>query len=241
MIRAYGLGTTVLVCLLAVGLSTGCTVSDSTDIKTSGIWAHYTVEHDAANSVTVWGTLRVGGSLGNIVDLTAGEHLEVNGTSMTEWVEPFTNYHWSRAVISPTADGVYDIDFVRLEGEVVSSTVVVPDRPMISGLEPANLVVTDDQLTITWDTGDPGDEVDIFIDGDCIEDHAYSALADSGTFVSDAILDLPPPDLPADCTLTVSVRRIVVGLVNTDFDGGYTEGRAEDQVLIDYETGNATP
>jgi len=210
-------------------------VSDSTDIKTSGIWARYTVEHNAHDSVTVRGELRVSSSVGNIVDLTAGEHLEVNGTNMTEWVEPITEYHWSRAVISPDPDGIYDIDFVRLD-ELVSSTILAPDRPYIASLDPGDVVYTEEVLTINWDTGAPGDDVDIFIDGDCIEGHSYYGEADSGMFISDPIYDLPPPDLPADCVLTVTVKRNVVGSVNGAFGGGYTEATAVDEVLIDYET-----
>lgn len=93
MKRACLLSITVIASLVVGGLGSGCVVSDSTDIKTSGIWARYTVEHNAHDSVTVRGELRVSSSVGNIVDLTAGEHLEVNGTNMTEWVEPFTEYH----------------------------------------------------------------------------------------------------------------------------------------------------
>lgn len=236
MKRAYVLGITVLVCLSATGLSAGCVITDSTNVKTSGIWVRYTVEHDAHDSVTVRGVLRVGGSTGTIVDLTAGEHLEVNGHNMTEWVEPITNYHWSRAVISPDPDGIYDIDFVRLDDELVSSTVVAPDRPLISSLDPGDVIYSEEILTIYWDESAPGDDVDIYIEGDCIESHSYSLVADSGMFISDPIFDLPPPDLPADCTLQVTIARNVVGSVNGAFQGGYTEARTFDEVMIDFET-----
>jgi len=221
--------------LAIAGLVTTCVITDSTNVKTSGIWARYTVEHDAHDTVTVRGVLRVGGSTGTIVDLTAGEHLEVNGTNMTEWVEPITNYHWSRAVLSPDVDGIYDIDFVRLD-ELVPSTVVVPDRPLISSLDPADVILSEEVLTIYWDNSAPGDDVDLYIEGDCIESHAYYSEADSGMFVSDPIYDLPPPDLPVDCVLQVTIARNVVGSVNGAFQGGYTEATAVDEVLIDFET-----
>ncbi len=237
MKRAYLLGTTVLVCLAATGLSTGCVVTESTNIKTSGIWAHFTVEHDAHDSILVRGVLRVGGSTGTIVDLSAGEHLEVNGANMTEWVEPITNFHWSRAVISPDPDGLYDIDLVRLD-ELVSSTILTPERPFIESLDPVNVITSEEVLTIYWDDADPGDDVDIYIEGDCIENHSYALVADSGMFISDPLYDLPAPDLPADCTLTVTVARNVVGSVNSAFQGGYTEARAFDELTISYETLN---
>jgi hypothetical protein len=72
MKRAYVLGTTLGVCLAVAGLVAHCSIVDSTNVRTAGIWAHYTVEHDAFDSVTVRGVLRVGGSTGTIVDLTAG-------------------------------------------------------------------------------------------------------------------------------------------------------------------------
>ncbi len=234
MKRTYVLGITVLLCLGNAGL-TGCSVTESTNIKTSGIWAHYTVEHGVNDSVTVRGVLRVGGSTGTIIDLYAGEHLEVNGTNMGEWVEPITNFHWSRAVISPDVDGIYDIDLIRLD-ETISTTVVTPERPLIDTLSPSDVVLAGENLTITWDDTYPADDVDIWIDGDCIESHSYLSVADSGMFVSDAILDVELPEQPFDCTLTVQITRNLVDGVNSAFQGGYTEGRAVDEVLIDFET-----
>ena len=235
MKRAYVTGTSVLVCLAIAGLVAACSITDSTNIKTSGVWAHYTVEHDSDDSVTVRGVLRVGGSTGTIIDLTAGEHLEVNSINMTEYLEPITNFHWSRAIITPDPDGIYDIDFVRLD-ELVSTTIVAPERPFITSLDPVGVILSDELLTINWDAAAPGDDVDIYIEGACIENHAYSLVADSGMFVSDPILDSPLPDLPADCALLVTIARNVVGSVNSEFQGGYTEARTFDEYTIDFET-----
>lgn len=124
---------------------------------------------------------------------------------------------------------------MRLD-ELVSSTILAPDRPYIDSLTPGDVVLTEEVLEIYWDDTASGDDVDIFIDGDCIEGHAYYGEVDSGMFISDPIYDLPPPDQPADCVLTVTVARNVVGAVSGSFGGGYTEATAVDEVLIDYET-----
>ncbi|MFH2006568.1 MAG: hypothetical protein ABI333_08290 [bacterium] len=234
MKRAYCLGLTVFVCLSAAGLVAGCSVTESTNVETSGIWARYVVEHDAQDRVTAWGTLRVGGPLGTIVDLVAGEHLEVNGTEMTEWYEPITDYHWSRAIVAPTADGRYDIDFVRTDS-VVPSTVVMPERPTITDATPFDLVETHDTLTVYWDNSAPGDAIEITVEGDCIERQEHDQVPETGEFTTDPINDRTLAQTE-DCLITVTVLRWVYGFVSSSFNAGLTEAYIMDEHNLIFET-----
>ncbi|MFH2005501.1 MAG: hypothetical protein ABI333_02830 [bacterium] len=225
----------VSICFVAMLGLMGCSVTESTNVKTSGIYAIFTVYHRADGTVSVRGTLRVGGSTGTIVDLASGEHLEVNGQVMSEFVDPITDYHWSRAIIDPDPAGVYDIDFVRLD-ELVTTTVLTPEPPTIVSLDPGDVVFSEDTLTITWDDTDPGQDVDIYIEGDCIENHADFNVPDTGAYTSGDIYDIEPMS-PTDCTLTVTVERFAHdGGVNGAYQGGVSSSSWAEEAFIDFET-----
>lgn len=98
---------------LAAGLSLsgGCAVVESEDVKTSGMWAHFVIDHHPDDSVVAWAVLRVGGQTGTIIDLVGDDYMECNGTRMTEYVEAITNFHWNNSLAprpvprSPSASG----------------------------------------------------------------------------------------------------------------------------------------
>ena len=235
MKRAHLLGIATIISAIGLAGVTGCSVTDSTNIKTSGIWARYDVDHDIDDRVTVRGVLRVGGSTGTIINLTMGEHLEVNGVEMTEYVEPITNYQWSRAVINPSVDDLYDIDLIRTD-EIVPTTMEVPELPLITDFEPAGLLVySDETLTVYWDNSVPGDEISVYVGGSCIEDQSYALLSDTGEFTTDPLLDASVA-LPEDCELTISVTRHYIDAVNPAFQGGYTEATRTDEAYVDFES-----
>jgi hypothetical protein len=218
----------------ALGLASGCTIVDSTDVKTSGIWAHFVVEQSGDDTVWARGVLRVGGATGTIVDLSADEHLEVNGVRMTEWVEPITGYHWSRGSVSPDPGDQYDLAFVRID-EVVTTTLTLPALPAITGLDPPAVVQTNERITVFWDHSEPGDGVDITVDGDCITGQSFQLLADTGSFETDWLEDASPAQ-PSDCQITVTVARENTRGVDPTFGGGYSEVRRLDSAVLDFDT-----
>ncbi|MBN2725091.1 MAG: hypothetical protein JXR95_13575 [Deltaproteobacteria bacterium] len=201
-----------------------CSVTDSENIKTSGIWAHYVIEEDESGTVTALAALRVGGSTGTVVDLTGGEYIECNDSYMEEYVELITNMHWSRAVVDFDSDYMYDFTFVRTDEEV-STEVELPAVPEISGLEPSDTVYEGESLTIYWDATLSEDTVDIFVEGTCIENIALYDVADDGEYTVASVNPDYDVNIP-DCEIDVYVRRILLGQVNSAFQGGYTEGRS---------------
>ncbi len=223
------------VVLLTVGLASasGCTVTESENVKTSGMWAHFVIDHHPDDLVVAWAALRVGGQLGTIIDLTGGDSMECNGTHMTEYVEVLTNMHWSRAEISPDTDGIYDFTFIRPDEEVIT-TVVTPSLPVIIETDPPVTVGAGDMITVTWDATDAGDHMNFFVSGTCIKNIGELDKEDDGEYQLSALEDFDPQD-PTECTVTLELRRWVEGDVASDFQDGYTEAKRMDAVTFNYE------
>lgn len=198
----------------------GCSVTESTNIKTSGIWADYLVNQDEDDPVWARATLRVGGSTGTIVDLAGGEYLDVNGTRMTEWVEPITNYHWNTATISPDPSAQYTITFMRTD-EQVPTTMVMPEMVYTND---ASHIYTDDQITIYWDDPGAGGVVDVDVVGDCITNQYDTVGSELGEFTTSPVTDATVT-MPLDCPVEVQVTRSVDYPVNSRFQGGRAEAR----------------
>lgn len=222
--------------LQAAGLSLtgGCAVAESSDVKTSGMWAHFVIDHHPDDTVVAWAVLRVGGQTGTIIDLVSGDYLECNGTRMTEYVEAITNFHWNRAVISPDNLGTYEFTLVRPDEEV-STFVTTPAFPTIISTNPDSTLNAGTYLGITWDASDPGHHVNFFLSGTCIQDIWEMDVEDDGNYTfQEAIEDFEPQN-PADCTVSLELRRWIEGKVAADFKGGYTEAKRMDGLTFKYE------
>jgi len=209
--------------------SVDCSVTESTNIKTSGIWTHYVIEnHEGV--IRAYAVLRVGGSTGTIVDLTAGERLEVNGQRLTEWVEPITGYHWSSGLVAEDALGEYLFNFVRTDEEV-GTILHLPELPVIDGPVPDQLECFDVPITVAWNHDAPGDSITVTVSGDCIDTFSQTLPSDPGAF---EIPGLPPQDgVVEGCELTITVTRWYEGSPNPAFQGGWIEQKAIDSVPVD--------
>lgn len=225
--------TTVAVSLFALSMVAGCSTTSSENVKTSGIWAHFSVDHYPDGEVICWGVLRVGGSTGTMIDLTGGEHLECNGSTMSEYVEPITEYRWNRAVVTEDVDRLYDFLFVRTDDEI-NTTVEMPMPPYILALDPSDVVYDGESLTITWDADYPGDDVDIRVDGTCIDNLSAVAEADNGEYTFPEVL-LSVDAIDTACTLEIRVVRVFEDDVNSAFQGGYTQANRIETDTIPFE------
>jgi hypothetical protein len=224
--------TVVAMMFVSFLLNAACSTTDSENVKTSGIWAHYVVDHYPDDEVRCLGVLRVGGSTGTIVDMSGGEHLECNGLEMSEFFDPITNYRWNRVIMDPDPQNLYDIDFVRTD-EVVSTTVEVAEPPYVDGTEPAGLVYGGEALTVFWDPTYPGDSVNIHLSGTCIDDLSDYGVLDDGEYTFNAVT--ADPEVGGDCVIDITVSRVFEDSVNPAFEGGYTESYRIEDFSIDFE------
>ena len=222
--------------ILAAGLSLtgGCAVVESEDVRTSGMWAHFVIDHHPDNVVVAWAVLRVGGQAGTIIDLVGDDYLECNGTRMTEYVEVITNFHWNRAEVLADAQGIYEFQFIRPDEEV-SSFLTTPALPTIISTDPDITLNAGTQLEVTWDASDPAHHVNFFLYGTCIKDIWELDVEDDGNYVFQETLEDFDPQNPTDCTVSLELRRWIEGDVSTDFKSGYTEAKRMDGLTFNYE------
>lgn len=209
--------------------SVHCSVTESTNIKTGGIWARYVIENDRG-VIRAYAVLRVGGPLGTIVDLSGGEYLEVNGLRLTEWVEPVTGYRWSSRLVPEDPLGEYYFNFIRTDEEV-GTLLHLPELPLVAAPVPSQLACFDEPIQVIWNTDEPGDGISVSVSGDCIDGLTYTALPDNGGF------ELPgiprAPGAVEGCSLTISVTRMYTGQQNPAFQGGLVQQEARDSVSVD--------
>jgi hypothetical protein len=192
--------TMLWIVILAAGLSLsgGCAVVESEDVKTSGMWAHFVIDHHPDDQVVAWAVLRVGGQTGTIIDMVGDDYLEVNGTRMTEYVEVITNFHWNRAVITPDPDGIYDFTFNRVD-ETVTSYVTTPAFPTIISTVPDITLNAGTNLEVTWDDTDPAHHVNFFLYGSWTSGSLTSRTTATTPSRSPSRISIPriPPTAPS--------------------------------------------
>jgi hypothetical protein len=222
--------------ILAAGLSLtgGCAVVESEDVRTSGMWAHFVIDHHPDNRVVAWAVLRVGGQTGTIIDMVGDDYLECNGIRMTEYVEVITNFHWNRAEVVPDPQGIYEFTFHRVD-ETVTSYVTTPAFPTIINTVPDITLNAGTNLQVTWDASDPAHHVNFFLWGTCIVDIWELDVEDDGSYTFQESIEDFDPQNPSDCTVSLELRRWIQGDVASDFKGGYTEAKRMDGLTFNYE------
>ena len=223
----------MVILVAGLSLSGGCAVVESEDVKTSGMWAHFVIDHHPDDKVVAWAVMRVGGQTGTIIDMVGSDYLECNGVRMTEYVEAITNFHWNRAEISPDPQGIYEFTFNRVD-ETVTSYVSTPSVPFIIDTVPDITLNAGTRIEVTWDATDPGEHVNFFVWGSCIEDIWDMDNLDDGNHVLPELKDFDPQN-PSDCTVSLELRRWVSGDVAAEFKDGYTEAKRMDGLTFNYE------
>ncbi|MGM0595509.1 MAG: hypothetical protein ACQES9_00565 [Myxococcota bacterium] len=215
----------IITIIFSINFIGACSTTESENVKTSGIWAHYRIVENTDGEIYGYAVLRVGGNTGTMVDLVGDDTVECNGVKLTEYVEPITNYRWNRAQVSEDPDNLYDFTFYRVDEEV-TTTLELPAPPFIETLSATELYDGDD-LTIGWDNSSPGDYVDISLTGVCINDVNQISLEDDGeyTFSNITMMDTTQE---TDCDVNIKISRIYEQDINSAFQGGQAEGISKD-------------
>ncbi|MBU1068627.1 hypothetical protein KJ975_03570 [Myxococcota bacterium] len=220
---------TLSILAMTLLFSVNCSVTESTNIKTSGIWTHFVIENNQG-VIRAYAVLRVGGATGTIVDLSGGEFIEVNGARLNEWVEPVTGYHWSSGLITESVNFEYLFNFVRTDEEI-GTILHLPEVPVISEPVPDQMECFDLPIAIAWNADAPGDSVTVTISGECIDTFSQTLPSDTGSYEVDGI---PPIDGFVDgCPLTITITRWYEGSPNPAFQGGRIEQKAIDSIPVD--------
>jgi hypothetical protein len=110
---------------------------------------------------------------------------------------------------------------------------MVADAPVIEELFPAGVIYGGESLTVYWDPTFPGDDVDVHVEGVCIENQSIFAAPDDGEYTFDSVN--ADPAVGGDCELDVTVVRNIEDAVNPAYQGGYTVSRRHYYTTISFE------
>ncbi len=213
----------VVACLLAV---TGCSTIQSSDLKTSGMQADFTVVSDGSTATEVRASLLANTT--TYVDLAAGDKLRFFAGTREASSQVKTNIAgiitYSSTFSGVSAGQDFRVAFERANDKSApSSTVTLPPAAEITD-PPANVSTTrSSDLTIRWNAGDGGDRIMIEADGSCIFSKKIEDLPNTGSYVLPAgSLESTGGNNPTSCTVNVEVSRVRRGTVDAAYGKGGT-------------------
>lgn len=207
--------------LLILVAASACTYTDSENVKSSGIYAHYSVVHEVDDRVKIAARYTVGGPLGTVVVLSGEDHLEVDGQAI----------NGLSAVRAPSSDGTYDLTLVRSD-EAITTTVTVPAKPAISSTTPGTMLRDGDTLTIAWNASAPATQVLLAITGPCVATLS-AVMPDTGTFTTPPLRTQTGHEFET-CPIEVRLNRGASFGVDSSFDGGITETHHEAATALQF-------
>lgn len=129
-------------------MAAACSKTNSSNVKTSGIYVTYTIEGNNQNSAVCRAQFQVGGSTGTFLDLDNGDTVTCQGQSMSrsEFAGIVTYY----AAVTYNPGGTYVVNFSRTGEPLYTASVAMP-LP-IAGMSPASFRTyqKNQAFTISW-------------------------------------------------------------------------------------------
>jgi hypothetical protein len=219
----------VVGCLLVwvAGLAAGCASTESTDVRTSGVYVNYLAEN-SGSSTKVSAVLRVGEATSNtFLQLVSGEKVVVSSEGQSQTlteVNLLSAYSYVGTFTSAAENVEYVFNFDRAEdtddapnsrARIPSAfTLSAPTAPTISRASP---------ITVAWAPSGTTDKMTVEVSGDCINTRVYSVTADPGTFTINAGDVQPRVNGSSEaCSAKVAVRRSRAGTLDPAFTSGGT-------------------
>lgn len=219
--------TRILILSLPLTGLLACESVESSDLKTSGMYAQLTARADGSGSTRAEAVLKVGGSTSNtFVKLTAGDELMVSAGG----AEQAMSEQNIGDVYSYTSDFDFDeegtaftFSLERAEDESAPESVATLPAPLEITAPVADEVVSrsEDDLVITWSGSGEADDLEVTVSGDCFVGY-WKAVDDGGTHTIDkgTIESFESQD-DESCDAEVAVWRKQTGTL----DPAYGEGQ----------------
>jgi hypothetical protein len=209
--------------LLAIVLS-ACTTVDSTDVKTSGIYASISAQTNGDGKTDVSATLFVGNPVGlNYVELTGDDKLLVKTAGMTKEMREteVLNTVGHHAEFATDAEGAqFEVVFERsIDDGAPSSIATLPAKFDVTvAPQTASRAQT---LQFQWLPAGSPDAMSWTATGDCIE-LASSPMTDLGshTITADRFKKRMGTNIADTCEVTVTLMRSRAGTLDSHYGKG---------------------
>ena len=164
----------------------GCQRINSTDVRTSGIYAEFIVTGQSTTEAKVDATLWAGGALSNTdLALTGPDHLTAYVGSTAYPMQGHTDIideYYSAIIPYPVTDTELRVAFERGSDNVSASgsTVIVPGLFTLAPLVKTQYSRANHALEIDWGPSDPTQLVSWFVDGACVQLFGEDGAVDAG-------------------------------------------------------------
>ncbi len=249
----------VLNCFFALCVSgflflTGCSETESENVRTRGIHADIDVYATGNGNTSVSAKLTVGSGLGGTdLELTGGEQLTATANGNTQTLSK------SSSLIDVEYKTTFDFDipetefivsYIREDGaDAENSVVVIPFAMNILAPEDGSHISTDDTITFRWEPYDLEDEIKLSIIFDCCETQSCNTdtyftesktnFNDTGE-VSFTVMGLfgsqNPEDYVGGCELNVALIRSRPGEIDPNYgEGGNITAKQSREITLYFE------
>lgn len=200
---------------------------DSSDVKTSGMYADFSVTGRGDGRSEVRAAIRIGGGNSNTyADLTAGDVLSATSGADTHTLTKIGGTLGKVHIYGATFDGAeagqaFNIAFDRADDDSApESNSMLPDAFDITAPVANAEVSRTEALTVTW-TPSTSSAVEIDLDGDCVILDSHNASSDSGSYTFEADSIRPSAGKDGDtCNVEIVVTTRRSGTVDSAFGEG---------------------
>jgi len=212
--------------VFAVGLAACTEDVDSTDVRTSGVYADMEVLATGNGQSEVTVGLKVGGTNSNtFLELDGEDELVASADGQNRNLTERGNYY--EATFDTDAGGTeFKVAFNRgpEDTDAPDSHVTLPAPFELAGLDQGQTVSRADGFTLTWETSPDDDDMRWELDGDCLF-HESDGISDTGTVtISASDFDPHSGDEDTTCNARICVERSRRGSVDSAFgEGGVIE------------------
>lgn len=211
-----------LVALVALSAS-ACTENvDSTDVKTSGVYAEMSVLAQGNGSSEVSAGLKVGGSNSNTyLEMKGPDSLSATVGTSTKTLSKSGNFYKTTFPVD-AADTSFVVAFNRGPDDesAPNSTVTLPAPFTIAGIATGASISRAAGFTATWQAETPADPMRWTLDGDCMFS-ANKSISDTGTVtIVAADFSMHSGEEQTTCAATFCVDRTRTGTIDSAFGEG---------------------
>ncbi|MBA3391350.1 MAG: hypothetical protein H0T89_01845 [Deltaproteobacteria bacterium] len=215
-----------------------CSKTESTDIRTSGIYASITASTLGDGTTNVSTTLFLGNPINlNFVELAGEDELLASHAGMEKVMveSDLFNVVSYRAQFQTDAEGEqFEVAFLRGDDVSAPSSIATLPAKFTLGAGPAS-AARSTALAVSWSPAGSTDAMSWVAEGDCIERASGTFAGDTGTgaIAAGTIMKRDNQQVADSCEVTLSVSRSRLGEVDVHYGkGGYIAGVQTRQLMF---------
>ncbi len=225
----------ILTGFILLSIICGCSSTTSDNIKTSGIYAIFTIENQYGQAnVTAKASLQVGGITGSYIELVGDDKLFCDDKELTARKPGLGIIEYTAQLPKKNAGEKYVFKFKRKDEEHTIEVVQLKEVHIVQPAQSQSFKISQD-IKVKWEPISTED-IDLSIDGGCIDPHTKMFSTDNGEYViSGGTLKFDANAETKKCTATILIRRNIATGIPNEFDGGtaFSYSVSEVNILIE--------